>query len=259
VSDRLAEWAHHPELVAFYTTHRHRPEDLYPSERRFVPWLAGRSDSLVDVGCAAGGFMAIWRHWSPRLRYTGVDASPELVEVARKLHPGAGFIAGDCVEGLPLPDAAGDAVQALGWLHWEERYPEALAELWRLTGRFLFFDVRLHAGDGDLHAEQRLELTGEWDGHTTVPYLVAGWPRFAELLLALRPASILGTGYSGSPSATVVGLQEDVCFATFVLERGEVPAAGPAVCTDLPLEWPTHMRDAIDLRPAEELAERVPE
>lgn len=254
----LESWAHHPELVAFYTTHRHRPEDLYDSERRFVPWLARQSQSLVDVGCAAGGFRAIWRNWNPSLSYIGVDASPELVEAARKLHPDADFVVGDCAEGLELPDAAADSVQALGWLHWEERYPDALAELWRLTGQHLFFDVRLHAGDDDLHAQQRLQLEGKWDGHTTVPYLVASWSRFAELLLDLKPAAIYATGYSGPPSATVVGLNEDVCFATFVLERGGPDRDTPLVCCDLPLEWPTHMRDPIDLRPASELTERVP-
>ena len=256
MSDRLDAWAHHPDLIAFYTTHRHRPEELYPSERRFVPWLAAESASLVDVGCAAGGFLAIWRHWNRALRYIGVDASPELVDTARRLHPDAEFLVGDCVEGLPLADAAGDTVQALGWLHWEERYSAALAELWRLTRRFLFFDVRLRPAGGDVRAEQRLELTGEWDGHTTVPYVVASWPAFAELLVGLRPGAVFGTGYHGSPSATVMGLDDEVCFATFVLERRR--SERPVVCTDLPLEWPTHMRDAVDLRPPHELRERVP-
>jgi hypothetical protein len=257
VTARLDAWSHHPELVAFYTTHRHRPEDLYPSERRFVPWLAQRSESLVDVGCAAGGFIAIWRHWNKVLRYTGVDASAELVDAARRLHPDTEFVVGDCADGLALPEGAADSVQALGWLHWEERYPEALAELWRITGRYLFFDVRLHDGEEDLRSVQRLELTGEWDGHTTVPYLVASWPGFAELLVGLRPARVFGTGYTGRPSATVVGLNDDVCFATFVLERGDTAGEPPVVCTDLPLAWPTHMSDSIDLRPAQELADRV--
>ena len=260
MTSRLDAWTHHPELVAFYTTHRHKPEDLYPSERRFVPWLARQSDSLVDVGCAAGGFMAIWQHWNPALRYTGVDASPELIDAARKLHPEAGFLVGDCAAGLDLPDATADAVQALGWIHWEERYAEALRELWRISGRYLFFDVRLHdEGPDDIRTEQRLELTHEWDGHTTVPYLVVSWPRFAAFLRDLRPAAILGAGYTGPPSATVVGLNGEVCFATFVLDRGGAADAKPTVCTDLPLAWPTDMTASIDLRPAHELVERVPE
>ncbi|MEA2494995.1 MAG: hypothetical protein QOJ29_2906 [Thermoleophilaceae bacterium] len=259
MTSRLDAWSHHPELVAFYTTHRHRPDDLYPSERRFVPWLARQSQTLLDVGCAAGGFMAIWRHWNPDLRYTGIDASPELVEAARRLHPDAEFLVGDCATGLDLADASADAVQALGWLHWEERYADALRELWRTTARTLFFDVRLHDhGPDDLRSEQRLELTAEWDGHTTVPYLVASWPAFARLLLELGPATILGVGYTGTPSATVVGLNEEVCFATFVLVRGETSGDRPVVCVDLPLRWPSDMTDSIDLRPADELATRVP-
>src|SRR5260370_26500151 len=127
------------ELVEFFTSHRSRPEDLYPSEARFLPGLARSARSLLDVGCAAGGFVDIRRTYNPGLRYTGVDLSTALVETARARHPDAEFLVGDCSEGLPLPDAAAEVVAALGWLHWEPRYGTALAELWRLTGHSLLF------------------------------------------------------------------------------------------------------------------------
>src|SRR5204862_434647 len=63
-------WVDHPQLVDFYASHRSRPEDLYPSERRFLPWLAGQSDRVLDAGCGAGGFAGIWRHFNPVI---GVD------------------------------------------------------------------------------------------------------------------------------------------------------------------------------------------
>lgn len=205
------------ELVEYFSQHRNRPGDLYPSERHFLPELARESATVLDVGCAAGGFANIWRAFNPALRYTGVDVSHALVEAARRLHPHDTFVVGDAVRGIPLPDAAADTVAALGWLHWEPRYADALTELWRLAGRRLLFDVRLHDGDGDLVGAQ--ELPG--DGET--PYLCASWAGFAPLLESLTPGTIRAYGYTGAPAATVRGMPPEVCFAAFVLERGHPP------------------------------------
>lgn len=248
-------WTEHPDLVAFYRKHRNQPEDLYPSERRFLPWLAAQAESVLDVGCAAGGFAAIWLSYNAAVRYRGVDRSPALVAGAGELHPESSFLVGDCAEGLPLPDGSATVVQALGWLHWEPRYREALAELWRLAGRYAFFDVRLVDRDDDAVGQQRLALVGEWDGATTTPYICLSWRRFAAELLSLGAARILGHGYFGSPADTVAGVEGNVCFATFVLEKGD---AAPAVCLDLPLAWPAGLRDTVTVLPAERLSELAP-
>lgn len=255
----VASWADHPDLVEYYTGHRTSPGELYPSERRFVPWLASEAGSLLDVGCAAGGFADVWRHWNPELRYTGVDVSEGLVQAARRLHPDSAFEVADCAEGLPFADESFDAVQALGWLHWEPRYEDALAEMWRVTAGRLFFDVRLRAGSGeDLRAEQRIALSGEWDGQTTVPYMCLDWERFAAFLLGMRPAAVLAHGYLGEPSDTVTGVQGEICFATLVLERGTSRTGAPLVCTALPFSWPPALSAAVDLRDPEELEQLVP-
>jgi SAM-dependent methyltransferase len=255
----VAEWAEHPDLVEWYIDHRADPEELYPSERRFLPWLASESASVLDVGCAAGGFASIWRHWSPDVAYTGVDVSEPLVEAARRLHPDHAFELADCAEGLPFAGAQFDAVQALGWLHWEPRFEDALAELWRVTARRLFFDVRLRIDSGEhLRAEQRIALGHEWDGHTTVPYLCLAWERFAATLLELAPGAILAQGYEGRPSDTVSGVQGEICFATFVLDRGASPGAAPLVCTALPGGWPSSLAGGVDLRDPAELSVHAP-
>ena len=256
---RGPDWAGHPDLVEYYKGHRVAPEELYPSERRFLPWLASEADSVLDVGCAAGGFAHIWRHWSPDVDYTGVDVSEPLVEEARRLHPDCEFAVADCAEGLPFADARFDVVQALGWLHWEPRFDAALAEMWRVTARRLFFDVRLQADRSEhLWAEQRLALGYDWDGHTTVPYLCLAWERFASTLLALQPGAILALGYEGKPSDTVTGVQGDICFATFVLERGAPRTAAPLVCPALPFPWPAGLSEVVDLRDAGELERLAP-
>jgi SAM-dependent methyltransferase len=253
--DATRDWVDHSDLVEYYTSHRNREAALYPSERRFVPWLAIRAQSVLDVGCGAGGLSAVWRSYRRTIRYTGVDISEPLVKAARRAHPEHEFIRADCAAGLPLEDRFADVAVALGWLHWEERYAGALTELWRVARRYAFFDLRLiDAAGPDTTGTQRLALTGEWDGHTTVPYICASWPRVAELLLELRPSRLLAHGYWGKPAGTVIGVDREVCFATFVLERSDSgEAVRPEVALDLPLPWPEQLAGAVRLSGAASL------
>ena len=107
-------WSTHQELEEFYSENRNQPKDLYPSERRFLPWLAKEVDSVLDTGCAAGGFFNIWRNYNQSIVYTGLDLSSSLIKAARNLVPGSTFLEGNVVDGVDLPDRSSMVVQALG-------------------------------------------------------------------------------------------------------------------------------------------------
>lgn len=240
------------ELVEFFTAERNTISDLYPSERRFLGWLAQSHESVLDTGCAAGGLADVWRAYNPSITYRGVDVSTRLVDAARRLRPELEFLVGDPAEGLALPDSAADVVQALGWLHWEPRYRAALEELWRLAGRALFFDVRL-----DATAREDAIGLQHIVGGGTPPYVVVAWQPFLDLLLSLRPAAILGYGYEGAPAPDAEGVPDTVVFATFVLRRGD--AAATDVCIDAPLPWPAQFGETANRYPPERLERLAPE
>jgi len=253
-------WAEHPELVDFYTRHRRQPADLYPSERRFLGWLARRSASVIDAGCAAGGFSHIWRHYRPDIAYTGIDVSASLVAAARQLHPDLRFEQAHLAAGCNLPDRAATTVQALGWLFWESQYERAIAELWRLAGRYLFFDLRLVRRSGDAtRGSQRVAYSGTWDGTTTTPYITVEWPAMAQALIDLQPKALFAYGYWGRPADTVEHVPGDVCFAVFVLEKRSPDERSelPVVCVDMPLPWPASVGPAQVLE-SDRLAKLVP-
>jgi len=255
------DWADHGGLVDFYTRERTRPDDLHASERRFLPWLARQAESVVDIGCAAGGFKNIWSFYQPNIAYTGVDVSAPLIDAARRLHPNSEFHLGNCADGLSLRDRHSVIVQALGWIHWEPRYQHAIEELWRLTDRYLFFDARL-ARDTEqaVTGQQSLSYTGSIEDGTTVPYQVISWPIFAEFLLGLGPASLVASGYWGDPSDTVNGIDGQICLVTFVLEKSLADAdpKHPVVCLDMPLDWPDALGGSVQLQPKSRLELLVP-
>lgn len=256
------DWTESPELTSFFSNRRCNPEDLYPSERRFLPWLAQNADRVLDAGCAAGGFYSIWRHYGNNIEYVGADISKPLIETAIKLHPGVKFVHVDFAEGTHFPDRFATVVAALGWMHWEPRYADALKELWRVAGHFLFFDVRLVEHEKDEQfGRQKLPFTRDWVGESATPYITVAWPRFAKMLLGLRPKTVLGYGYWGAPGDRVEGVLDRVCFATFVLEK-EAPGQRTRitdVCLDLPLLFPERLKPKINLLSSVEFARLAPE
>ncbi|MDE0828162.1 MAG: hypothetical protein OSB03_03070, partial [Vicinamibacterales bacterium] len=140
-------------------------------------------------------------------------------------------------------------------------YVRTLAELWRLTDRYLFFDLRLVRQEKDASCgRQRMAYSGNWDGRTTTPYITVAWPSIARLFVELRPRTLYAYGYWGKPADTVERVGGDVCFSVFVLEK---PAPDetidtPVVCTDMPLAWPAELAGLVRVLPRTRLAELVP-
>ena len=68
-----------------------------------------RAGSALDVACGSGKLAArLARIAGPEGRVVGLDFSPEMLEVARREHPGVEFLEGDALK-LPFDDRSFDA------------------------------------------------------------------------------------------------------------------------------------------------------
>ena len=79
-------------------------------------------EDLLDVGCGTGPMVELLASELPGRRYTGLDLTPKMIEVANaKGIEEARFIVGDA-EDLPFDDASFDAVICANSFH---HYPHA--------------------------------------------------------------------------------------------------------------------------------------
>ncbi len=106
---------------------------------RFLAPVDGRA--LLDVGTGTG--RAALALAARGALVTGVDASSEMLEVARRRAAAAGlavtFVQGDA-HGLDFPDRAFDAVTCLRVLMHTPDWRQSLAELCRVSRRHVVFD-----------------------------------------------------------------------------------------------------------------------
>jgi SAM-dependent methyltransferase len=118
-------WGRHPQ--AWSQTMEQQVRPLYRATLDALGSLEGRS--LLDAGCGSG--QAIADAGRRGAIVTGVDATPELLDVARQRTPTADLRVGDIQE-LPFGDAAFDVVTAFNSIQYAADPAAAVAELARV-------------------------------------------------------------------------------------------------------------------------------
>jgi SAM-dependent methyltransferase len=132
--------------------------DHKPLDRRLLDELAvatGGRGPVCDLGCGPGH---VARYLAARgADVFGVDLSPGMVAIARRLHPELRFAVGDALA-LELADASLAGVVALYSLIHLPRAaaPRAAAEIHRVLRPGGLLLASFHAGAGELHTDEFL-------------------------------------------------------------------------------------------------------
>lgn len=224
-----------PDSVEFFSTHRQSADDLYPSERRFLPRLLPEVRTVLDVGCAAGGFSRIMKSFNPALQYTGVDVNPEFIAIARTNFPESTFEVADGIHFATSPDSY-DLVHSSGILHLNSRYEDIVAACYGQCSRYLLCDFRLTRRP---RVEGTFTLAFDQDAEPrpVLPYIVLNVEECFAMLGSLNPAPriVRAHGYYHPPSHMASITLPQVMMTVVLIEKGDGRTATQFVL-DLPDE-----------------------
>lgn len=99
---------------------------------------------LLDCGCGTAPMITMLQKKYPEKHYTGIDLTPEMIEVARsKQMPGVRLVVGDC-ENLPFPDNSYDAVICCQSFHHYPNVQDFFHSVYRVLrpgGRLILRDM----------------------------------------------------------------------------------------------------------------------
>ncbi len=182
--------ASYDAVAADYSGHFRAELAAKPMDRAMLAGFAElvRTASVgpvADIGCGTGRVTAHLNGLG--LSVFGVDLSPQMVEVARRSHPGLRFDVGSMLA-LDVPDGALGGVMA--WysiIHIpQERLPEVFAEFCRVLVPGGFVLLAFQVGDEPLHLTEALGHAISLDFHRRQPGHVAGLLGQAGLVVSAQ-------------------------------------------------------------------------
>lgn len=138
---------------AFFDELSRKPADRALLDR-FAERVSGRG-VVCDIGTGPG---QVARYLHERgVAACGLDLSPGMVEIARRLNPGMLFQQGDMLN-LPVPDGSWAGITCFYALIHIPRplVPRALDEFRRALSPGGWLQVAVHGGEGELHADTML-------------------------------------------------------------------------------------------------------
>ena len=140
MSNNAESW-NQPNVVSFFDTNRTTTSDIYPSEWFFLKEQLKEGMSILDIGCAQGGFAGMIAEHLNDFTYTGVDISEEMISKAKEKYPQHNF---HIVKENDYSKVTGkyDVSLVLGILHLHETWRNTIQIAWNHTKSSLILDLR---------------------------------------------------------------------------------------------------------------------
>lgn len=215
-----------PRVLDFFETRRATTEEVYPSEWFFLKDRFMEGTSVLDIGCAQGGFVSVLQEHLASFSYTGVDINADMIARARDKHSGHAFHHVPEGDYAVLGNTRFDLVLVLGILHLHETWRDTIAAAWKHTGECLILDLRETDGpsiEDKSVSYMKMDFHGGGKDHseTTLPYNVinAGKALGTVTGLCQGAARISHYGYLHPVSSAAVCPVDRVTATTYCIER----------------------------------------
>lgn len=215
-----------PSVVDFFKTHRNRTSEVYPSEWIFLKDLLKEDMSVLDIGCALGGFSRVLSEHLKSFTYTGVDISSAMIEQASKLNPEHRFILVQEDKLDSLHNEQFDLVLCLGILHLNEKWRPLISEAWNHTRHNLLFDLR-ESGQSTIedknisYFKMNFNQANGKDAELTLPYNIINSGDALRAIQELCPdySGVTQFGYFRPIQSTATSPIRNVVMKTYCISR----------------------------------------
>ena len=115
---------------------------LYKSEQHTLKRLAGKFESVLDIGCCAGNLVKVIKKMSPNAKYTGVDFDKRAIARGKKINKEAKFVQANFFKDFgKIPSA--DLVLAFNVVDQYEDWKGALQAICRYSKKYVNFSSAL--------------------------------------------------------------------------------------------------------------------
>jgi 2-polyprenyl-3-methyl-5-hydroxy-6-metoxy-1,4-benzoquinol methylase len=224
MSDNSAAW-NQPNVVSFFDNNRLNIEDVYPSEWFFLKDHLKENMTVLDIGCAQGGFAGIIEEKLNDFTYTGVDISKNMISKAKLKHPNHTFHHIGENDYSALPSKRFDMTLVLGILHLHESWRNTIKIAWEFTSSTLIIDLR-ETSEQTIEDKTKSYFTMDINGNNSdysevLPYNVinSGEALASVVAICSDATKISHFGYSQQPSSNSVSPVNRIFANVYCVER----------------------------------------
>jgi SAM-dependent methyltransferase len=226
VSNNSEAW-NQSNVVNFFNKHRMDASDVYPSEWFFLNELLQENISILDIGCAQGGFATIIGKKLRNFSYTGLDISQNMITQAKLKHPKHNFhhIKENDYSILESDGGMFDLTIVLGILHLHETWRETIKKAWLYTSGALLLDLRESFEETVEDKEKSyfgMDINGKNEGYSGVlPYNIINASEALSTIssICVGATKISRYGYTTIPSDTTTTSIEKIFTNVYCIEK----------------------------------------
>jgi 2-polyprenyl-3-methyl-5-hydroxy-6-metoxy-1,4-benzoquinol methylase len=225
MSNNAESW-NQSSVVSFFDKNRSRTADIYPSEWFFLKDQLQEDMSILDIGCAQGGFAGMIAEHLECFRYTGVDISEEMIAKAKVKYPQHNF---HIVKENDYSNVKGiyDVSIVLGILHLHESWRDTIQVAWNHTKSSLILDLR-EVFDETIEDKNKSYFTMDINGSNqdyfeVLPYNLINSGEALEIINSICTGAekISFYGYSQDPAKTAFTPNKKIFASVYLVQKAQ--------------------------------------
>jgi len=203
--------------VNYLKNNRNKFSDLYKSEKYFFNKIKN-SRSFLDLGCGVGGLMNILKKKTKIKNYIGLDISKKMIEKAKFLNPDGNFFLYDGKK-INIKKKV-DTSFCFGTLHYCENYKSLINQIFKISRRYIIFDLRLAYKASIIDSQKSFQFIGN---KKKINYNIVNFFEALDQVISItkRKNQINIYGYYDYPAKNVRTIYSQILMVMFCIDKNK--------------------------------------